>query len=666
VALVSDADRVAPGQPFHLGLLLRLAPGWHTYWRNPGDAGASPNLHLTLPPGSTAGPIAWPAPRVVREGPLTTYAYTGTVLLALTVTPPADAPAGSALPVRARAQWLVCKDICIPEQGTFNLSLPVGPPLASAQEPLFAAATRAVPRLSPWAAVAAPDGRLWLHGAGLDPEAIVRARFLPDQAGVIRDDAPQPLTRTRAGIVLRLAPGTDFAHGANLRGVVELEDRGGGHTALAVAARPGAVPAALAGPHVPALWRLLGLGFLGGLILNLMPCVFPVLAMKAMALARAAERGRTRALALSYTLGVLAAFVALGGALVGARAAGQSAGWGFQFASPTAVAAMALVLFAVGLNLSGVFEIGSGAAGLGQGLTRRGGHAGSFFTGLLAVVVATPCTAPFMAAAIGGALTAPAADALAVFLAMGAGLAAPMAVLGLAPGLGRLLPRPGRWMETLRQALAFPMYAAAAWLVWVVSAEAGPPGVLATGAALVLLGFAGWVLGLAQRGTGRPGRRLGYGLATLGGIGALAVLGWLATAPAATAGPAAGAAGGGAEAAIPGAEAFSAARLAALRGQGRGVFVDMTAAWCITCQVNQRVALAPAGVRAAFAAHHIAYLVGDWTRQEPAITAYLQAHGRDGVPLYVYYKPGARHGEVLPQLLTPGLVLRTLNGPPAG
>ena len=601
---------------------------------------------------------------MVPEGPLIAYAYTGTVLLTRTVTLPAGASApGATIPVIAQAHWLVCKDICVPEQGIFRLDLPIGPPAPSAQAPLFAAAAQAVPRPSPWPAVMAPDGRLWLHGAGLDPAAFARARFIPDQPGVVRDGAPAPLRRSADGIVLALAPGPGFASAlagpGGVQGVLELVDRGGGRSALDIAARPGPVPPVPAPAAAVSLLRLLGLGFLGGLILNLMPCVFPVLAMKAMALARAAERGRMRGLALSYTLGVLVAFAALGGALVAARAAGQGAGWGFQFASPAAVVGMALVLFAVGLNLSGVFEIGTRMGGVGQGLAARGGHAGSFFTGLLAVVVATPCTAPFMAAAIGGALAAPAAGAMAVFLAMGAGLAAPMAVLAVAPGLGRLVPRPGRWMDLLRQLLAFPMYAACAWLVWVVSTEAGPAGVLAAGIGLVLLGFTAWVLGLAQRGAGRPGRRLGYGLATIGGAGMVAVLAWLAAAPAASAGPSA-AAGLASEAAIPGAEAYSAARLAALRAQGRGVFVDMTAAWCITCQVNQRIALAPARVQAAFAAGRVAYLVGDWTRQDPAITAYLQAHGRDGVPLYVYYPPGARTGEVLPQILTPGMVLHAL------
>ena len=659
VALLSDADRLAPGQAFQLGLWFRLAPGWHIYWRNPGDAGAPPGMRLDLPPGATAGPIAWPAPRPVREGPLTAYAYTGSVLLARTVRLPAGPAAGATVPILARAHWLVCKDICVPEQARFRLDLPLGTPQPAAQAPLFATAAQDVPRPSPWDATVAPDARLWLHGPGFDPAAVARARFIPDRGGAIDNDAAQPLARTPHGIVLRLTPGTGFSPTAALTGVVELADRGGGHLALAVRARPGPVPAARARPTPGrGLWRLLGFGFLGGLILNLMPCVFPVLAMKAVALARGAAEGRMRPLALSYTLGVLTAFAALGGALLLLRAGGMSAGWGFQFASPTAVAAMALVLFAVGLNLSGVFATWDGMAGLGQGLTSRGGHVGSFCTGLLAVVVATPCTAPFMAVAIGGALALPPAAALAVFLAIGAGLAAPMATLGLAPGLGRWLPRPGHWMVTLRQVLAFPMYAATVWLVSVVSTEAGSSGVLAAGAALVLVGFAAWVLGLAQRGP-VPGRRVRYGLAGLSGIGALVVLGALARSPAATA------AGSAAPAsrtvsALPGARAFSAARLAALRTAGRGVFVDMTASWCLICQLNERIALAPARVRAAFVRGGYVPLVGDWTRQDPAISAYLRAHGRAGVPLYVVYRPGVARGTVLPQLLTPGLVLHAL------
>ncbi len=670
VRLLADVAQVAPGRDFTLGLRLRLAAGWHIYWRNPGAAGEPPRWAPVLPAGASAGPVAWPAPRAIHEGPLLAYAYTGTVLLTRRIRPPATAPAGSGgLTVTTHARWLICKTICVPEQARLRLVLPWvgstggpgGAPAPSAAASWFAAAAAALPRPSPWAATIAPDGLLWLHGPGLDPAAVVAARFFPATPGQLRNAAPQPLTRGD-GLILRLTPAAGFAPAQALRGVLELTDRTGARTALAIVATPGplhgplARPLArpLAGPlarNAPptapasALWALLGFGFLGGLILNLMPCVFPVLALKAMALAGAGggANARVRALALSYAAGVLAAFTALGLALLVARAAGYGLGWGFQFASPAAVGAMALVLFAVGLNLSGVFQAGGSAGlvqGVGQGVIARGGHVGSFFTGLLAVVVASPCTAPFMAAAVGGALAAPGIVAVGVFLALGAGLAAPVLALAAIPALGRRLPRPGAWMVRLRQVLAFPMYGAAVWLVWVVSTEAGSPGVAAMGAALVAIGFAAWSLGLAQQGG-----RVGFALAGAGALAALAALGWIAVTPpaAARAAPASG-------------MAFSAARLARLRAVGRPVFVDVTARWCLTCQVNERLALDTPTTRAAFAARHVAVLVADWTAQPAAITRYLRAHGRDGVPLYVFYAPGAPHGRLLPQLLTPGLV----------
>jgi thiol:disulfide interchange protein len=394
-------------------------------------------------------------------------------------------------------------------------------------------------------------------------------------------------------------------------------------------------------------WSAIGLAFLGGIILNLMPCVFPVLAMKALGLAAGAAQGRMRGHAVSYTAGVLLAFAALGGALLAARAAGAAAGWGFQFASPVFVAAMAWLLFGVGLNLSGVFEIGSRLAGAGQHLAARGGHSGSFFTGLLAVLVATPCTAPFMGVAIAAALAAPPAETIVVFLAMGLGLAAPYALFAVVPALGRLAPSPGRWMDRLRQGLAFPMYGASAWLVWVVSEEAGSPGVLGCVAGLVLVGFAAWVGGLAQQETGRT-RRFAQSVAVAALLSALAVLSGIGEAPPV---------GSAAEA---GAETYSAGRLAALHAEGRPVFVNMTAAWCVTCLVNERVAIASASVRDAFAARNVAYLKGDWTRQDGAITAFLREHGREGVPLYVYFPPGEGVPEVLPQILTEQTVLRAI------
>jgi thiol:disulfide interchange protein DsbD len=648
--LVTDTDAVPAGGSFRAALRLRLAPGWHTYWKNPGDAGAAPELALTLPDGAKAGPIAWPTPRRMEESGLTTYAYTDDVLLPVTVT---LGPSGGPTDLTAHADWLVCKDICVPEEGDFHLTLPVGPIAPSAQAPLFAAADRATPRTAPWEARIAPDGTLWVGGAELTPATVTDAWFIPDQPGQIQDDAAQPLSVRQGGFTLALQPAKGFHAQSDLAGVLSVRDRAGLETDVALQAQPGLPPAS---PAVPLL-RMLGLAVLGGLILNLMPCVFPVLAMKVVALAGGAANRRARTHAASYAAGVLLAFAVLGGVLLAARAAGSAAGWGFQFQSPVFVAAMTWLLFGVGLNLSGVFSVGAGVAGAGQGLTRHEGHAGSFFTGLLAVLVATPCTAPFMGVAIAGALVAPPPVTILVFLAMGVGLAAPYVLLTLLPGLARLMPRPGPWMEVLRQVLAFPMYAAAAWLLWVVSQEAGSGGVLATAAGLVLLGFAGWALGGAQtaalRGHRPAGRRAFQAASVAAALGAVGVLAGIGLAPDSDRTQPLQAIGAETAAPLP----FTPARLAALRAEGRPVFVNMTAAWCVTCLLNERVAIATAPVQSAFAAHDIAYLKGDWTRQDPAITDFLRNHGRDGVPLYVYYPPGGAAPVVLPQILTEGVVL---------
>jgi thiol:disulfide interchange protein len=369
--------------------------------------------------------------------------------------------------------------------------------------------------------------------------------------------------------------------------------------------------------------------------------------MKAVGLAQHAGRGSGHA--ISYTAGVLVTFVALAGALLVTRAAGTAAGWGFQFSSPVFVAGMTWLLFAVGLNLSGVFQVGVGLAGTGSGLAEKHGVAGSFFTGLLAVLVATPCTAPFMGVAVAAGLAAPPAVTVLVFAMMGLGLAAPYVALASIPGLGRLMPRPGRWMEVLKQALAFPMYGAAAWLVWVVNQEAGPGGVLATAAGLVLVGFAGWVFGVSQAAAVQP-RRIGQTMALVSVLAALAVLSGISSVPV----------GGAVEASGTGSETFTPQRLATLRSAGKPVFVNMTAAWCVTCLVNERVAIGTESVRKAFATDDVTYLKGDWTRQDPAITAFLQQNGRDGVPLYVFFPAGGGEPEVLPQILTEGEMLRVL------
>jgi thiol:disulfide interchange protein/DsbC/DsbD-like thiol-disulfide interchange protein len=652
VRLASEVDAFEPGKPFRLGLHFKLAEGWHIYWSNPGSAGQPPEVDFVLPEGAKASEIVWPTPLRVPEGPAMTYSYLDEALLPVTLTTPAGL---SALPIRAKASWLICEKICVPEEGELRLDLPAGAPEPSAEAPLFAAADARIPISSPYAATVSTEGVLSLTGHDGSLALVRDASFLPAAWGEIDDLAPQTSSYADGKLSLALKPGQTFDPSQGLAGVVVLKDAAGRQRFLTIAATPeggSATPAGVPAPQPaksaapapaadPGVIATLAFAFLGGLILNLMPCVFPILAMKAVGVARLAghARGVVRAHALSYTLGVLVAFAALAGLLLAMRAAGVAAGWGFQFQSPAFVAGMAWLLFGVGLNLSGVFEFNLGFTGAGAGLTRLHGHAGSFFTGLLAVLVATPCTAPFMGAAIAAAATAPVALVMLIFLVMGLGLAAPYAIFALAPGVATLLPRPGRWMLVLRQALAFPMYGAAVWLVWVVSQEAGADGVLAALSGALLIGFAAWLLS-ATRDT-ETWRALGRMGAATTAIGALALLFNVAATPTSTA---------------DGEGAYSESRLASLRAEGRPVFVDMTAAWCVTCLVNERIALSSDAVKQAFAGHKVAYLKGDWTHADPAISQFLREHGRDGVPLYVFYPPKGKP-VVLPQILTESAVL---------
>ena len=650
VTIVSDQAAIAPGQPFRLALRQRLAPGWHTYWINPGDAGQPPEVALSLPEGAAAAPMRFPAPERIPFGPLVNFGYEGEPAFIIPVTPPATLRPGETFSLTAEASWLVCERVCIPEEGTFRLDIPVEAAARPANTMLFTAAEAAEARPAPFAVRLGFEGRrgaIEVSGPGIAPGAVRDAFFFPVEWGVVENAAPQALAVRDGTLTLALARGPAEAVPARVEGVLAITDASGLRGAYLVSATPGPVPAAAAG-GLP-LWQAALFALLGGLILNLMPCVFPILAMKAVSVARlsGAAQGAIRAHAASYTAGVVLSFLALGGLLVGLRAAGGIAGWGFQFTSPAFVAGMAWLMLAVGLNLSGVFAFG-GPVSAGGGLAARGGHAGSFFTGALAVLVATPCTAPFMAAAIGAALAMGPAQAMAIFGALGVGMALPYALLGVAPGLARLLPRPGPWMDRLKQGLAFPMYGAAAWLVWVLAEQAGPSAVLMVLAGGVLIGFGAWAWGIAQGTGGRLGRLAGA--AAL--VAALALLPLVQGATPAVA--------RGAEA---GHEPWSEARVAELRAEGRPVFVNLTAAWCITCKVNERMALATEGVQRAFADRNVAYLVGDWTRGDPAISALLRAHQRDGVPLYLFYPARGGAPVLLPQILTEGIVLQAIANP---
>ena len=648
--LVAEQTSVAPGGTVTIALEEVIAPEWHTYWKNPGDAGSPTEIKWTLPAGWTADAIQWPRPRRVPVGPLMDYGYEGKLWLLSRLTAPADAKGPQV--IKAVASWLVCKNVCIPEEQALTITVPVGEGKSDAAVARdFAAARALLPVASPWKMTYALGGTLDLFVAApsLAQAHPTSADFFPGRTGLIKNAAPQLVGYAKDGLVLRLTPGAKVS-GA-LEGLLVLTGTDGSVQALEVNAPAGPVPAAefTAAPagsdDALSLWAAMLFAFIGGLILNVMPCVLPILAMKALAVARHGDEGRGES--FSYALGAIVSFAVLGLAIVALRAGGESVGWGFQLQSPIAVAGFALLVFAVALNLSGLFEVGSITAG--ESLTQKGGFVGAFFTGVLAVAVAAPCTAPFMAAALGFALTQGALPALAVFVALGVGFALPFILLGLWPRALSFLPKPGGWMLVFKQFLAFPMYAAAAWLVWVLAQEAGPRGVILALAAMIALALAAWLWSVTRDLSGR-GRVIGLVAALLvlaGALYAVAQLqGQAATPPQA----------------VTKGEAYSAAKLASYRAANRPVFVDATAAWCITCLVNEEAVLSKDTVKSAFAAKNVVYMVADWTNQNPEITALLKENGRSGVPMYLYYAPGSDKPVVLPQILTDAIVTAALGG----
>ena len=661
--LIAERDTIAPGETVPVALEQNIIPGWHTYWTNPGEAGLPTTLDWKLPAGWKTGALEWPYPKRLPVGPLMNYGYEGKVWTLSSVTAPADARPGAMVTLNAKASWLVCKEVCIPEDQTVMLAFtvaaspPAADPKVAAQ---FAQARAKLPTPSPWPMRVHAGGHvdLFVEAPVLARAQPASAEFFPARSGEVKDMAPQITGVAGNGLVLRMVPGEKSARMKALDGVLVLTSSDGSVQALNVHAAPGAVPDAAFGSgseDAGMNWFLaIAFAFLGGLILNLMPCVLPILAMKALAIASkvGADRREAAHEGLGYGAGAILSFVALGAAILVLRAGGNAIGWGFQLQSPVAVAAFALLIFAVGLNLSGVFELPAGVSA-GDALTRKGGVVGAFFTGVLAVAVAAPCTAPFMAAALGFALSQPSAIALLVFVALGIGFAAPFVLVGLAPGLLKFLPHPGGWMLRFKQALAFPMYAAAAWLVWVLAQEAGSMGVIAVLAAMVMLAFAAWAWGASREANTSKWRNSGAVIALLAFMASLALLSF-----ANVAAPAQGAESSEISG-IP-SEPYSEARLQALRAANKPVFVNATAAWCITCLVNEKVAFSEAAVHQAFAQRHVTYLVADWTNRNPQITALLAAHGRSGVPLYLYYAPGAADPKVLPQVLTSGAVLAAI------
>ena len=672
--LLSEVATVKPGEPFWVGLRQTLRPKWHTYWKNPGESGLPTEITWKLPEGAKADPIVWPAPIRFDIGGVINYGFKDESMLLVRITPPATLT--GPLTLTAEANWLVCEDVCIPEEGKFELVLPsaaTATPAPPAARALFEQARRAVPIASPWPAryglSKAGDPTLLVEARGLKPDAVSDIYFFPAEWGPIATMARQSATVTAEGIRIPLKKGdAKTAIPAELAGTLVLTEKtadGNVKQAFDLSAKldPAFVPAATAsltnalGAEQLSLLRALAFALVGGLILNLMPCVFPVLAMKAASFARLAghERSEMRRDGLAYTAGVLVAFAAMAGVVIAIRSTVGEVSWGFQFQSPVFSLLIAYLFFVVGLNLSGVFEVGSRLAGVGQGLASRGGTTGAFFTGVLAVIVATPCTAPFMAAALGFALSQPAPATVAVLLAMGLGLALPYLALSMTPALQRLMPRPGPWMDRLRQFLAFPMYASAVWMIWVLTQQTGSDGVLYALGGMILIAFAIWLLRIG--GGVSAGTWARRGLAATSMLLAFAATLKLddspATAASSSGGPAAGVS-------FEGWERFSRARMAEAVAAGKPVFVDFTAAWCITCLVNERVALETPATRKAFEQAGVVKLKGDWTNRDAEITGVLKEVARAGVPLYLFWAPGADRPKILPQVLTESLILSEL------
>jgi thiol:disulfide interchange protein len=693
--LIARDKAFVPGQPIEAALRLAIIPHWHTYWQNPGDSGLPTKLKWTLPAGFTAEAIRWPYPKKLPLGPLMNFGYEGEVLHLVTINTPTDVPPGTVVNFTAKADWLVCADVCIPEEGELALTL-----TAVAAKPLpdtrwaaaFDKANAALPAKLQEGVSTAVDG-MTLTISTKTALAPSGATFFPLRDDVMANAAKQTYRKTADGFSLAITLAEPRVSDlATLAGVLVADgasaDRINGFKAVSIDAPVAGMNAtgdktATPASHVDKLAKLntgadfqakmagtpqqsitllsaLGLAFLGGLILNLMPCVFPVLGIKVMGFVENAH-GDSRLLrsqGIAFLVGVVVSFIVLAGLMLALRAAGQAIGWGFQLQEPLFVAALAVLFFVMALNLSGLFEIGTrlqSAAGNAELQTQKSPLIGAFSSGVLATAVATPCMAPGLGASVGFTLGQSAPVAMLVFLSIAVGLALPIVLLSFFPALLRFLPKPGAWMETFKQLMAFPLYGTVVWLAWVLGAQTGNDGVMMLLTGLTLLALATWLYGRWQRGGA---------ILTIAAVGVFAALGLAAVWNGARTLPPEPVAASGASStnavSADGWVPFSKEKIADLRKEGRAVFVDFTATWCITCQVNKRVALNQDAVVARMAEANVVRMKADWTRKDATITAALAEFGRNGVPLYVLY-PAQGEPMVLPEVLTPSIVLEAVN-----
>lgn len=644
VQLVSASQTIAPGGTLQAGLAFTLDPHWHVYWLNAGDAGEPPKITWTLPAGVAAGSLQFPIPQRLPNEPLMDFGYENSVTFPILFTATKSLKPGT-IHLDAKVSWLVCARVCIPGKAHLGLNLTVVPKAAPAQPTgQLAEAIQLLPQPPPGGTkLTVMGGKSDFVLTLITGHRDTTAEFYPFDQDQIVNAAPQTVEPLPNGVRLRIQRAPDLATlPAQFHGLIKLSpntayDLTAPVTPGEVAPAAGTKPASASGITTI---TAIGLAFLGGIILNLMPCVFPVLFLKGLALVQSSgeERSRLRSHGLVYTLGILVSFWVIVAVLLALRAGGAQAGWGFQLQSPVFIAVLSLGLFFFALSLAGQFELGLSLTSVGGELAQKQGFAGSFFTGVLATIVATPCTAPLMGAAIGFALAQPAGITFAVFTALGLGLATPYLLLSFQPAWTRILPRPGQWMETLKQLTAVPLFLTAIWLAWLFGRLYSPASSL-DHMAYLLVGFllvaiTGWTLA-------RWPARWGSAVAAVV-LGALALTTSLYSPKDTTLVW----------------QPYSQQALDQARAAGHPVFIDFTAAWCLSCQVNERLVLRSADVQRQLADHKLTLLKADWTQYDPEITKELASLNRSGVPTYVIYPSNqSAAADVLPELLTKDLVL---------
>ena len=666
VELIPATASIQPGSKFQVGFLFKLEPGWHIYWKNPGDSGQPPRLQWQLADGLTAGKIEWPVPKRLPVGPLMDYGYEGEVLLPVTIEAAPTLSPGASQNLQVNMRVLVCRETCIPGKAALSLNLPVRktpPKSIKENQELFSKVQRSQPKPLPadWK-VSARQSTAGVSLLLTGPTENTQFNFFPAHPGLIENAAPQQFKATAKGVEIQLKKAADASGSqTSLEGLLVVGESGG-NEAYSIAPQISSAPAIPGQPASsatvatsPGLFATLLLAFGGGLILNLMPCVFPVLSIKVLSLLEhsAGEGKVIRLSATAYTVGVVLSFWILVALLLGLRGAGRSLGWGFQLQSPAFVVFLICLLFVLGLSLIGTFEIGASAMSLGSGLTGSGKYSNSFFTGVLATVVATPCTAPLMGVAVGYALSQSALVCLLVFTAMAVGLASPFLLLAFFPHLSRFLPRPGAWMETLKQVMAFPVFLTVIWLLWVVGQQVGINQLIGLLGTLLVLSIAAWIAGRwPMNGKIKAlAAAIGIGI-TIFSSAAITSL------DANSLRLAQDQSNGGLNW-----EPFTPEKVASYRASGKPVLIDFTAAWCLTCQVNDRIVFHSPQVEKRLNRSNIALLRADWTSYDPTITAYLAKFGRSGIPFYVIYGSQANATPVtLPDgILTPSTFLNTLS-----